>query len=150
KPERFAPTAVLLACVCFAMALFEAPRRPATAPTPHWDVNESAYDFDRAHPGYAYFPWDPLAALMAENKYYHFEYGVQDRILAGRTPGRAQVAEGIPVHLRLVVYPVVNMRGAMVDLLPPYSKVGVSGPWTNFYYDEPAAAANPGSPISKP
>lgn len=36
----------------------------------------------RNQPGSIYFPWNPLAGLMAEGKLYHFSYALYDRELA--------------------------------------------------------------------
>ncbi|MDX1978290.1 MAG: hypothetical protein SFT94_11525 [Pseudanabaenaceae cyanobacterium bins.68] len=44
---------------------------------------QKEYLYLRDRPGSIYFPWNPLAGLMAEGKLYHFSYALYDRTLAG-------------------------------------------------------------------
>jgi hypothetical protein len=135
RPEVYASAALLLGAMGLVSAVYEAPRRPVIGNMPRWDKNEAAFDFARSRPGESYFPWDPLATLLAENRFYHFEYGVQDRIYAGREPGPRQLAEGLPAHLKKIIYPMPNMTGLMVKLVQPYIRESAPGPWTIYYYD---------------
>ena len=69
-----------------------------------WDNNEQlAYEFALRHPGEAYFPWQPLASLLAEGRLYHFEYGMFDRFLAGYDPTSEHVRACVPPRLRWLV-----------------------------------------------
>jgi hypothetical protein len=57
------------------------------------------------HPGEAYFPWNPLGHLLAEGRYYHFEYGLFDRQIAGFPVREDHFRQAIPSRLRLVCVP---------------------------------------------
>jgi len=62
-----------------------------------WDnQNEASFNYDRAHPGAIYFPWNPLSALLAEGRLYHFDYGVFDRNLGGAQVSRRHLNEALP------------------------------------------------------
>ncbi len=67
--------------------------------------DERAYRYARAHPGEAYFPWSPLATVLAEGKLYHFDYGVYDRNLAGFPVTRKHFLADTPPGFRLACYP---------------------------------------------
>jgi len=71
--------------------------------SPWANRNQEAYAFMRRHPGEAYFPWYPLAGLLAEQRLYHFEYGILDRFLAGFEPTREHVLAHVPPHMHLLV-----------------------------------------------
>lgn len=71
----------------------------------HRNVAETDFQFERTHPGEVYFPWDPLAALMASGKLYHFDYGVEDRILAGFPPSDEQLHAWIPANAQWIALP---------------------------------------------
>lgn len=64
-----------------------------------------AYQYAKAHSGQIYFPFHPLAHLLAEGKLYHFHYGIYDRELAGYAPTAAHFAAHIPNDLQLVAFP---------------------------------------------
>jgi hypothetical protein len=64
-----------------------------------------AYEYDLRHPGRAYFPWNPLASVFVEHKFYHIESALQDREAAGHGINQAQFVSGIPAHLSLVATP---------------------------------------------
>ncbi len=66
-------------------------------------LSDQAFHFIRQHPGESYFPWDPLAHLLAEQKLYHFSYGVFDRALAGFPLTVEHVHSGLPPYLKFVV-----------------------------------------------
>lgn len=59
-----------------------------------------AHEFLLEHPGEIYFPWNPLAHLMAEGKLYHFEYGVNERQLVGLRMSMEQFRAHIPPGMR--------------------------------------------------
>jgi len=64
-----------------------------------------AYEYDLRHPGKAYFPMNPLAAVFAEHKFYHVDSALQDREVAGHGINQAQLVSGIPTNLSLVASP---------------------------------------------
>jgi hypothetical protein len=138
RQRRYSPAIFLVAAGCLAAAPFVVrARRDGNAPTLRWDSNEAAFEFERARPGEVYFPWDPLAALLAENRFYHFEYGVIDRMYAGIRPSDEQLREGLPPRLRLMIYPPISRLGTMVQLCGPnFGLNGMiqMGQWTLFHY----------------
>lgn len=70
----------------------------------HPDCIEQAIRFAEHHPGEAWFPWYPLANVMAEDKLYHFAYGLFDRDLAGYRPRDLRELCGLPKNLRYVCF----------------------------------------------
>jgi len=83
-------------------------------------LSQEDWAFARTRPGEIYFPWDPLATLLAEGKMYHFEYGVFDRIAAGRPLTAAQLASGLPTRPALVIYPKADYPRTMLAGFPGY------------------------------
>jgi hypothetical protein len=81
--------------------------------------NQVAYDFAMRHPGEAYFPWQPLASLLAEGRLYHFEYGVVDRYLAGYEPTPEHLRADAPPRLRWIA--ASNGPTLMLRFFPEYS-----------------------------
>lgn len=67
--------------------------------------SEIAYRFERAHPGEAYFPWNPGAVLLASGKLYHFDYAAHDREIAGFSPTPDEVRRYLPPRMRYIAYP---------------------------------------------
>ncbi|HSH94655.1 MAG TPA: hypothetical protein VK968_10965 [Roseimicrobium sp.] len=65
---------------------------------------DEAADLIRQSPGEVYFPWNPLAHLMAEGKSRHFYYGVYDRELAGFKLGEEHFNSHVPEKLRFIVF----------------------------------------------
>jgi hypothetical protein len=70
---------------------------------------EQAYNFMRAHPGQAYFPWYPMARLLAKGRLYHFDNGVFRRWVAGYPPSRDHFRAHVPPDLRFVAYRSHNL-----------------------------------------
>jgi len=64
-----------------------------------------AYDYERQHPGRAYFPINPLAVLLAEGRLTHLDDALWDRELAGFPISAEQLAAGVPSSYELVAYP---------------------------------------------
>jgi len=80
-----------------------------------------AFEFSRKHPNAAYFPWNPLSTLMADGKYYHFEYGIGDYYLAGDIPPPEQIQAQLPSAMAYLVYPPKRQSEAMRGLLGAFS-----------------------------
>ncbi len=77
--------------------------RPAIAAIPANDTCV-AWRYLRGHPGRVWFPWNPLAHVLAEGRVYHFEGALLDREVAGFPLGEQQVRAGIPVG-RMIAFP---------------------------------------------
>lgn len=82
---------------------------------------EVAYAFSLKHPDAAYFPWNPLSTLMADGKYYHFEYGIGDYYLAKDIPPPDQIRAHLPPAMAYLVYPPNRQSEAMHGLLDGFS-----------------------------
>jgi hypothetical protein len=80
-----------------------------------------AFEFSRKHPNAAYFPWNPLSTLMADGKYYHFEYGLGDYYLAGDIPPPEQIRAQLPSAMAYLIYPPKRQSEAMHGLLGAFS-----------------------------
>jgi hypothetical protein len=85
--------------------------------------SELAYRFERAHPGEAYFPWNPNAVLLASGNLYHFDYAAFDREIANFRPSDEEVRAHLPPNMRYIAYPphiVPSM--SMMELIPGYDR----------------------------
>ena len=80
-----------------------------------------AYEFSLKHSNAAYFPWNPLSTLMADGKYYHFEYGIGDYYLAGDIPPPEQIRAQLPSAMAYLIYPPKRQSEAMRGLLGAFS-----------------------------
>jgi hypothetical protein len=69
------------------------------------NATEVAYNYERQHPGRAYFPVNPLAVFLADGKLTHFDDALFDRELAGFPIDAKQLAAGLPAAYELVAYP---------------------------------------------
>jgi hypothetical protein len=135
RPARLRPAlmqAVVLGAAATMLAL--AVRRVASYPSlsmlPPRCLSTEAFAFAQQHPGETYFPWDPLATVMADGKLYHFEYGVRDRLYAGVTPTPGQIAAHLPPRLRFVIYPRADTPHVMLDrYLPGFTLAADTGDW---------------------
>ena len=148
---RLAPFAVLLAAtvpLVVAMRLVASyPHRPEL---PAENLSPAAFAFSREHPGEVYFPWDPLATLQSEQRLYHFEYGIRDRLFAGVSPSAVQLAAGLPPRLRYVVYPRTQIPRVMLDrYLPGFALIASPGGWL-IYHRAASTAPTPASPSPQP
>lgn len=95
---------VWIFCLAGIVAAWHSGRcSPAPSAASIWQNNQQvAYEFALRHPAEAYFPWAPLASLLAEGRLYHFEYGMMDRYIGGFEPTRAHLEAHVPAHLRWV------------------------------------------------
>jgi hypothetical protein len=66
---------------------------------------EIAFQYEKHNPGRAFFPMNPLAALLADGKPTHFAFALYDRERAGFPVTTEQFAAGLPPHYRLIAYP---------------------------------------------
>jgi hypothetical protein len=87
--------------------------------SPFANANQEAYDYLRRHPGETYFPWHPLAALLAEGTLYHFDFAAFDRWLAGFPPTREHVLAHVPAGMREIAS---TRRPWLLGYFPEYSR----------------------------
>lgn len=62
---------------------------------PFANPQQQAHDFLLAHPGSTYFPWNPLAHLLAERRLVHYADGVIIRIFAGAPLSQEEFDRGV-------------------------------------------------------
>ena len=84
--------------------------------------DEVAFQFARTHPGEAYFPWNPLASLLAERRLYHFEYGMIDRDRGGYPIAADHFLRHVPEQIRLVCFPPDRQSEWTMKYLPAFSR----------------------------
>jgi hypothetical protein len=63
---------------------------------------QAAYEYARKHPGTTYFPWHPLANLMANGHYDHTAWGVFERELAGFPVSESHLRAELPENLQRI------------------------------------------------
>jgi hypothetical protein len=96
-------------------------------------------DFERRHPGQAWFAGNPLIALHARGRADHLSYGLYDRELAGLRPSPDHVAAHLPRPLRWVVTTeVLDVRRTW--FLPVLRRVPAEGVPATILVLEPVAA----------
>jgi hypothetical protein len=91
-------------CILAVLAAWQSGRcvpRPTQMGVWH-NNHQRAYETALRHPGEVYFPWQPLASLLAEGQLYHFEYGMLDRYIAGFEPSPPHFQAHLPPRLRWV------------------------------------------------
>jgi len=141
EPERTeSHRPVILPAVILVLALI-----PPLLPQLRWlkladgvyeNTLEQAYHYARQNPGTALFPWMPLSTLLAENRLYHYDYGIFDWELAGFTPDAELFRRHSPGRLAYVFYPVTapapypyrNDDPPAVQFLPECAYLGSGGP----------------------
>ncbi len=83
---------------------------------------ERVYRFVTAHPGVAYFPWNPLPELLVEGKLCHFAYGLFDREIGGFPLDAPHFQQHVPPHCRYVCFPAGRRDHRPPECLDRYLK----------------------------
>jgi len=105
---------------------------------------EVAFRYEELHPGQAYFPMNPLAALLASGRLTHFDLALEDREIAGCPISPTQFAAGLPPHYRLVAFapgheaPRSVFGVAQIRSMTPVQEPGLEG-WRVFSLPERCA-----------
>jgi len=73
--------------------------------------DQVAYEFALAHPGELWFPWNPLATVMAEGRLDHQDRAVYDWTQAGQAVTTERLLSGIPPSVERMAYPTDVRRG---------------------------------------
>ncbi|HVT90210.1 MAG TPA: hypothetical protein VHD56_15265 [Tepidisphaeraceae bacterium] len=81
-----------------------------------------AYQFSLENPEKAYFPWNPLATLMSDNRYYVFDYGAVDLFMAGDFISDQRLRQYTPADMQYVIYPAYWESESMHRRLSNYSR----------------------------
>jgi hypothetical protein len=84
-------------------------------------AQQQALDFARAHPGQAYFPWQPLASAYSEGRLYHFDYAVLDRQFAGYRMSDEHIRAFVPDQLRYVLFHPSRQDETIMRRLPEFN-----------------------------
>jgi len=126
---------MLLAHVPLAYGIRRDLQRVGANPT------QVAFNYERRHPGRAYFPFNPLAALLADGKLTHFDRALFNREVAGFLISPEQFAAGFPSGCALVAYPPGQQPRAapiraLIEDQPIADEPGLKG-W-NVYRVKPA------------
>lgn len=107
------------------------------------DTSAEAFAFAQERKGQVYFPWNPLATLLADGNASHFEYGVIDRLYAGVPLSPARLARDMPPQVRWIAYPRSHpTRHLMQEQFPQFSRTQVLENWT-LYSVPPAGSPGP-------
>lgn len=97
----------VLVATMLPLALFEAPLvfdiQPSVKRLPQAE-QEVAFEYLNRHPGEAYFPWFPLAHFCAEHRFWHYSYGVVERLFAGEQVSIADFRAYIPQDPRVIAF----------------------------------------------
>jgi hypothetical protein len=103
---------------------------PAMAALPKRCLSQEAWQYARENPAKVYFPWDPLATLMADGRMYHFEYGVLDRIYAGLPPDPTRIRHDLPADAQVLIYPRADYPRTMLrEYLPEFVFTNATEDW---------------------
>ena len=66
---------------------------------------EAALAYNLKHPGRAYFPWNPAASLLGDQRLYHVDPALSDREAVGYALTREQLQSGLPKQFEIVAIP---------------------------------------------
>jgi hypothetical protein len=126
---------MLLAHLPLAFGIRHDLRTVRTNPT------QVAFNYEREHPGRAYFPFNPLAVLLADGKLTHFDHALFNREIAGFATSPEQFAAGFPSGCALVAYPPggaphAAMIRALVEDQPSVDEPGLRG-WNVYRVKRP-------------
>lgn len=108
-------------CLAGILAAWHSGRSEPWTQPPDWaNHQQAAYELALRRPGEVYFPWQPLASLLAEGRLYHFEYGLFDRVLGGYPPTPEHLRAHLPPEARWIA--TSHAAGWTFTLLPEFSE----------------------------
>lgn len=82
--------------------------------------NETAWQYERAHPRAVYFPWNPLTPLLTRGALEHFDYGVFDRALGGAAPTPAHLTRHLPAARPVIASFIAHHDHILHTYFPDY------------------------------
>jgi len=100
----FGPVAFLCLVAFSTMSL--AVRTPELKTTLRRGPSAVVEEYSRHHPGEIYFPFNPVAVYDAGGQFYHSDWGLADRGLAGLAATEEQFLADIPKAARFIAYPI--------------------------------------------
>ncbi len=95
---------IAVVVACFALLPLEELSYKSSLRIFKKNPQKQAVEFMHKHPGEAYFPWYPLAALNAEGKLYHFSDGIFSRIIGGQNVTQKHFIENIPEKIKYIIF----------------------------------------------
>jgi len=148
SPFFLLPAAVLLAaarttlrtCFLTGVAVILLLRLPQLAAAPAGPLTaklDQAVALSRAHPGRAWFPFNPVVTIYTDHKLYHAEDGIATRHLAGLPLREADFRRHLPGPLEAVIYPIETRQPFALQLLNEFSQPAPIGHWR--VYQRPSA-----------
>jgi hypothetical protein len=98
---------------------------PARLHGMHQNAPETALRYELHHPGRGYFPFNPMASLLAGGKIYHLDYAIYDRELARYPLTARQFDAGLPPGFKIVAIPPGSypLSNALKNMLRRYTQV---------------------------
>ena len=83
---------------------------------------QQAYDYAKSHPGEAYFPWHPLASLMATGQLHHAGYCVWDWEITDIEISHERFRANLPSDFRYVAFEdfAYPPDEALIERLPEF------------------------------
>ncbi len=117
---------MLLAHIPLAFGIGRNLRRVGT------NATQVAFNYERRHPGRAYFPFNPLAVLLADGRLTHFDHALFNREVAGFPTSPGQFAAGFPSGCALIAYPPGQQPRAapiraLIEQQPIVDEPGLNG-----------------------
>jgi hypothetical protein len=102
-PAKFLALAALALSSLFLLTdTFKFYRQP---PDIRANPTQMAYDYAVAHPGEAYFPWNPAVGFLTDRRLYNCDWGVLDWALAGKQLTSEEFRAGLPARFTFVAFP---------------------------------------------
>lgn len=117
----------ILLTICSVCSLAQAPALFTYQDAKHIWTNgnsETVFHYLKQNPGRAWFPWHPLAAMLAERKLYHYIYGIVDMRLAGNEISIQHLRAHIPKDPEMIAFAPDELQFG-IELLPEFSERGV-------------------------
>lgn len=85
--------------------------------------SQTAFEYSKKHPGKAWFPWYPIAGMLAEGKMYHYAYGLFDHYLAGYKLSQQHLQAHIPTNPEWIAFSPDDLQFVM-EYFPEYTVRG--------------------------
>ncbi len=97
---------------------------PASLRNLRSNPSQIACDYEKRHPGIAYFPCNPMTSLLRDGKLHHLDIALYDREVAGHPLTPQQIRSGLPRDFILVALPPGELlqsqalQGAFAGFIP--------------------------------
>ena len=90
-----------------------------------FNASETALHYELRHPGFAYFPYSPLASLLSAGRAFHMDFSVYDREMGGYPLTAHQFEAGLPSAFKMVAIPPGEQPRsiALQNMLQRYERI---------------------------